>query len=106
MSTSIIDDAKQDLQELSLNKFIQTDTGFKSRLIFSCAVFIAVFLYKQNKKAQKYAKMLARYQKQGLDVPPSIKKSIAELSGLGVSSLGFWISATAGLSMLVIMFLM
>jgi hypothetical protein len=105
-STSLVRDAANDIQELTSISFIERDSGFKGTLIFFCAVFIAMYLYNQNKKAAKYAKMLARYQKQGLDVPQSIRTSIAELSGLGATTIGFWVSASAGLSMLIIMFLM
>lgn len=106
MDTGLVDNSIQDLQNLTLSNFVSSDTGFKFNAIFVCVIFMAWYLYSQNKKAQKYEKIMNRYQKMGVDIPDGVKNNIAQLSGLGTSSLGFWITAFSGLSLLIMIFLM
>jgi hypothetical protein len=102
----VVDNVRQDLQNLTLSNFVSSDIGFKFKVIFVCVIFMAYYLYSQNKRAQKYEKTMKRYLNMGVDIPDGIKLDIAQISGLGISSIGFWITAISGCSLLIIVFLM
>lgn len=106
MADSSIQDIQDLLHSLTLSSFLSSDTGFKFNVIIVCMIFMAWYMIKQNQKANKFEKILNRYQKLGVDVPDGIKQNISHLSGLGISAMGYWITASAGAGMLIIMFLM
>jgi hypothetical protein len=102
----VVDNVIQDLQNLTLSNFVSSDIGFKFKAIFMCLIFMAFYLYSQNKKALKSESTMKRYLKMGVDIPDGIKLEAIRQSGLGISSIGFWITAISGCSLLIIMFLM
>jgi hypothetical protein len=109
MSSAVMDNTINDLSNLTLTKFTESDTGFKSMAIFVIAVIMAWFLYSQNKRSKKYEKIMARYKKLGIagtEGQESIKNDMNQLAGLGVGTMGFWITAGSGLALLVMMFVM